>query len=49
MKLIGIEEHCLTPAVRDAWHAIELAALDPSVGYHAGVDIVSSQNIMRQR
>lgn len=22
MKLIGIEEHCLTPAVRDAWHAI---------------------------
>lgn len=22
MKLIGIEEHCPTPAVRDAWHAI---------------------------
>ncbi len=36
MKLIGIEEHFLTAQVRDAWHAIELEAIDPSVGYHAG-------------
>lgn len=36
MKLIGIEEHFLTADVRDAWHAIALEAIDPSVGYHAG-------------
>lgn len=36
MKLIGIEEHFLTAEVRDAWHAIGLAAIDPSVAYHAG-------------
>ena len=36
MKLIGIEEHFLTAEVRDAWHAIGLEAMDPSVGYHAG-------------
>jgi hypothetical protein len=36
IKLIGIEEHFLTAEVRDAWHAIVLEAVDPSVGYHAG-------------
>ena len=36
MKLIGIEEHYLTAAVRDAWEAIRLAATDPSVGFHSG-------------
>ena len=36
MKLIGIEEHFLTPAVEQAWHAIGLEAIDPSVGYHQG-------------
>jgi predicted TIM-barrel fold metal-dependent hydrolase len=36
MKLIGIEEHFLTADVRDAWHAIGLEAIDPSVAYHAG-------------
>lgn len=35
MKLIGIEEHFLTAEVRDAWHAIALEAVDPSVGYRA--------------
>jgi hypothetical protein len=37
MKLIGIEEHFLTAEVRDAWHALGLAAVDPSVAYHSGV------------
>lgn len=36
MKLIGIEEHFLTGEIRDAWHAIGLEAIDPSVAYHAG-------------
>ncbi len=43
MKLIGIEEHCLTPAVRDAWHATELAAPDPSVGYHAEGQVLATE------
>ena len=34
--LIGIEEHFLTPAIENAWHAIGLEATDPSVGYHQG-------------
>jgi predicted TIM-barrel fold metal-dependent hydrolase len=36
MNLIGIEEHFLTAEVRDAWHAIQLEAVDPSVAYHVG-------------
>lgn len=36
MTLIGIEEHFLTPQVAAAWHAIGLAATDPSVVYHEG-------------
>jgi len=36
MKLIGIEEHFITFAVRDAWNAIALEAIDPSVAFHAG-------------
>ena len=30
MKLIGIEEHVLTPEVRDRWTAMNLGAADPS-------------------
>jgi hypothetical protein len=37
MKLIGIEEHFLTAEIRDAWHAIALEAVGPSVGYCADV------------
>lgn len=36
MKLIGIEEHFLTPEVLAAWHAIGLEASDPSVAFHGG-------------
>ena len=36
MKLIGIEEHFLTTEIRDAWHAIGLEAVDPSVAFHSG-------------
>ncbi|WP_377842099.1 hypothetical protein [Bosea sp. UC22_33] len=34
MTLIGIEEHVLTPEVTEAWHALGLAAVDPSVAFH---------------
>ena len=37
MKLIGVEEHFLMPEVGDAWHAIGLDAVDPSVAIHSGV------------
>ena len=36
MPLIGVEEHFLTTAIRDAWHAAGLDARDPSVAFHAG-------------
>ncbi|MGY2316873.1 amidohydrolase family protein [Pseudomonas sp. SDO5522_S412] len=36
MKLIGIEEHFLTVEIRDAWHSLQLEALDPSVAFHSG-------------
>ncbi len=36
MKLIGIEEHYLTEEIRDAWTAIGLEAVDPSVAIHSG-------------
>jgi predicted TIM-barrel fold metal-dependent hydrolase len=36
MKLIGIEEHFLTAEIHDAWHAIGLGAVDPSVAFHSG-------------
>lgn len=35
ITLIGIEEHYLTPGVRNAWDAIGLAATDPSAGVHS--------------
>ncbi|PKU25454.1 amidohydrolase family protein [Telmatospirillum siberiense] len=36
MTLIGIEEHFLTAEIRDAWKAIGLDAVDPSVAFHSG-------------
>lgn len=36
MKLIGIEEHFLTVELRQAWAAIGLDAVDPSVAFHSG-------------
>jgi predicted TIM-barrel fold metal-dependent hydrolase len=36
LQLIGIEEHFLTPSVRDAWSDSDLAATDPSVAFHSG-------------
>lgn len=36
MKLIGIEEHFLTPEVRDAWNAMDLGAIDPGAAFHSG-------------
>lgn len=36
MKLIGIEEHFLTHEIRNAWSAIALEAVDPSVAFHGG-------------
>ena len=36
MKLIGIEEHFLTAEIRQAWEAIGLDAVDPSVAFHSG-------------
>ncbi|TFF19953.1 amidohydrolase [Jiella endophytica] len=36
MQLIGIEEHMLTPEVRDAWDGAGLAAVDPCVAIHSG-------------
>lgn len=36
MTLIGIEEHFLTAEIGDAWKAIGLDAVDPSVAFHSG-------------
>ena len=36
MMLIGIEEHFITPAVRDAWDAMGLGARDPGAAFHGG-------------
>jgi len=36
VKLIGIEEHFLTAEIRQAWEAIGLDAVDPSVAFHSG-------------
>jgi predicted TIM-barrel fold metal-dependent hydrolase len=36
MKLIGIEEHYLTPGVGDAWRALGLDASNPMVAYDLG-------------
>lgn len=36
VKLIGIEEHFLTPEVRAAWDALSLEAADPSIAVHSG-------------
>lgn len=36
MRLIGIEEHFLTPHVEQGWQAMDLAASDPSVAFHGG-------------
>lgn len=35
MKIIGIEEHFLTTDIQNAWDAIGLDALDPSVRFHS--------------
>jgi len=37
VNLIGIEEHFLTTEIRDAWNAIGLDAVDPSVAFHSGM------------
>ena len=49
MKLIGIEEHFLTPEVRAAWRAAGLDALDPSVGHQSGVIEPRIMEIANQR
>ena len=36
MRLIGIEEHFITPAVLDAWDAIGLGARDSGAVFHGG-------------
>jgi predicted TIM-barrel fold metal-dependent hydrolase len=36
VKLIGVEEHFLTAEIREAWNAIGLDAVDPSVAFHSG-------------
>jgi hypothetical protein len=36
VQLIGVEEHFLTSGIRQAWEAIGLDALDPSVAFHSG-------------
>lgn len=36
MRLIGVEEHFLTPDVRNAWHALGRAAADPGTTLHSG-------------
>ncbi|MGF9567170.1 hypothetical protein AAIH70_27085 [Neorhizobium sp. BT27B] len=36
MKLIGIEEHFLTPEVRKLWEELGLDRSDPSVAVHSG-------------
>jgi predicted TIM-barrel fold metal-dependent hydrolase len=36
MTLIGIEEHFLTTEIREAWNALGLDAVDPSVAFHSG-------------
>ena len=35
-RIIGVEEHFLTPAVRQAWERAGLDAVDPSVAFHSG-------------
>ena len=35
MTLIGIEEHFLTAEIREAWNALGLDAVDPSVAFHS--------------
>ena len=35
MTLIGIEEHFLTTEIREAWNALGLDAVDPSVAFHS--------------
>jgi len=49
MKLIGIEEHFLTVEVRDAWHAIGLDAVDPSVAFHSGAIETRLLDLAEQR
>ncbi len=36
-RIIGVEEHFLTPEVRQAWARAGLDAVDPSVAFHSGV------------
>ncbi len=49
MKLIGIEEHFLTAEIRDAWHAIGLDAIDPSVAFHSGTIEARLLNLAEDR
>jgi len=37
VQLISIEEHFLTTEIRDAWNAMGLDAVDPSVAFHSGM------------
>jgi predicted TIM-barrel fold metal-dependent hydrolase len=49
MKLIGIEEHFLTAAIRDAWSAIGLDAVDPSVAFHSATIEARLLNLAEDR
>ena len=49
MKLIGIEEHFLTAEIREAWSAIGLDAVDPSVAFHSGTIEARLLNLAEDR
>lgn len=49
MQLIGVEEHFLTPEVAQAWHAMGLAAIDPSVGANGGPFEARLMNLAEHR
>jgi predicted TIM-barrel fold metal-dependent hydrolase len=49
VKLIGIEEHFLTAEIREAWNAIGLDAVDPSVAFHSGMIEGRLLNLAEQR
>jgi predicted TIM-barrel fold metal-dependent hydrolase len=49
VKLIGIEEHFLTAEIRQAWNAIGLNSVDPSVAFHSGLIEGRLLNIAEER
>ncbi|OUI88121.1 amidohydrolase [Acetobacter sp. DmW_043] len=49
MKLIGIEEHFLTPEIKNAWSALGLEASDPSVAFHGGLLETRLNDLTEQR